>query len=212
MNLISSYSKIYTIGHRAILDLFEEPVLIEEKIDGSQFSFGIFSGELICRSRNCLIDNNNPGMFLKAVDTAKMIAYNLTPEYIYRGEFLSKPKHNVLAYGRVPRDNIIIFDIDTNGLMNYMSYEDKVLECSRIGLECVPRLYGGKIDSFEEFMGLLDNDSCLGEQKVEGIVCKNYSRFTRDGKTVMGKFVREDFKEKHNKNTVGESHTTLKRT
>lgn len=34
---MNSYSKIYNLGHAAISSLFEDEVLIEEKIDGSQF-------------------------------------------------------------------------------------------------------------------------------------------------------------------------------
>ena len=37
-----SYPSIYALGHKAVADIFVEPVLIEEQIDGSQFSFGIF--------------------------------------------------------------------------------------------------------------------------------------------------------------------------
>jgi len=37
------YCQIYNLGHRAIADLLRGPVIIEEKIDGSQFSFGLFT-------------------------------------------------------------------------------------------------------------------------------------------------------------------------
>jgi hypothetical protein len=197
--MINSYSKVYTVGHKAIADLFSDTVLVEEKIDGSQFSFGLIDGELQFRSRKVNLVENPADMFQPAIETVKSIREKLMPDWIYRGEFLSKPKHNVLAYDRIPKGFIIIFDIDMNGLMNYLSYDDKILECSRIGLECVPKLYHGKVDNFEDFMQLLETKSCLGVVNVEGIVIKNYERFTRDGKTVMGKFVREDFKEKHNK-------------
>jgi len=46
-----SYPKVWNLGHPNIAMLFEEDVTVEEKIDGSQFSFGIFHGELKCRSR-----------------------------------------------------------------------------------------------------------------------------------------------------------------
>ena len=35
-----SYPQIYNLGHKAIAGIFDDDVLIEEKIDGSQFSFG----------------------------------------------------------------------------------------------------------------------------------------------------------------------------
>jgi ATP-dependent RNA circularization protein (DNA/RNA ligase family) len=39
--MILSYPSIYALGHRAIRELFDGPVVVEEKIDGSQFSFGV---------------------------------------------------------------------------------------------------------------------------------------------------------------------------
>jgi hypothetical protein len=39
MEKIHSYSKLYNIGHKAVEDLFNEEVLIQEKLDGSQISF-----------------------------------------------------------------------------------------------------------------------------------------------------------------------------
>ena len=44
--MIHSYSKVYQIGHKVIRDIFNDEVLIEEKIDGSQFSFGVIDGVL----------------------------------------------------------------------------------------------------------------------------------------------------------------------
>lgn len=38
----NSYPQIYALGHRYLEDLLKDPVLVEEKIDGSQFSFGRF--------------------------------------------------------------------------------------------------------------------------------------------------------------------------
>ena len=39
--MISSYPKVYNLGHRAIVGLTEESVVVQEKVDGSQFSFGL---------------------------------------------------------------------------------------------------------------------------------------------------------------------------
>ena len=36
-----SYPKIYNLGHKYLEELFLDDVLIEEKIDGSQISFGV---------------------------------------------------------------------------------------------------------------------------------------------------------------------------
>ncbi|TXH59013.1 MAG: hypothetical protein E6Q97_00960 [Desulfurellales bacterium] len=192
-----SYPKLFALGHRSIKDIFLDPVLVEEKLDGSQFSFGIFDGELRCRSKGAVLNMLAPEkMFQPAVDFVTTAANKLKNGWTYRGEFLGRPKHNVLAYGRAPQNFIMGFDINT-GHEEYMSYEQKVEEFAAIGLETVPLIYRGKINSVDVFRAFLGRESILGGQKVEGAVVKNYSRFGLDGKAFMGKFVSEAFKEIH---------------
>jgi hypothetical protein len=194
---ISSYSSIYALGHKALSDLFFEDVLVEEKVDGSQFSMARVGGELVCRSKGKEIFIDNPEkMFKNAVDVA--CSLDLEDGWVYRGEYLQSPKHNSLAYNRIPINHIIIFDIDTAN-QSYLSYEEKQTEAERIGLEVVPLIYSGKINSAEEVFQHLERESILGGQKIEGMVFKNYSRFSADKKTLMGKYVSERFKEVHNK-------------
>ncbi len=45
MSLWHSYGKIYALGHRALRHLTDSEVLVEKKIDRSQFSFGLFECE-----------------------------------------------------------------------------------------------------------------------------------------------------------------------
>lgn len=193
--MISSYPKIYNLGHKAIRELFCDPVVCEEKVDGSQVSMGIINGQLCVRSKSVQLDVHNPdGMFKLAVEAAARLP--LREDWVYRGEYLAKPKHNTLAYTRVPAHNIIIYDIQ-NGPESYLTRTEKEAEASRLGLEIVPVFYVGKIDSFEAFQSLLEHTSILGGQRVEGVVIKNYHRFGVDGKALMGKHVSEAFKEIH---------------
>ena len=37
--MISSYSTIFALGHAAVKPLLDVPCIVEEKVDGSQFSF-----------------------------------------------------------------------------------------------------------------------------------------------------------------------------
>jgi len=195
-----SYGKIYNFGHKAIADLLKGDVLIEEKVDGSQFSFGIYDGELICKSKNKILDLTNPvKMFIPAVETVLRIKEHLHNNWTYRGEFLGRPKHNTLAYDRVPKNFIMIFDIDT-GQEDYLTYQSKAAEALRLGFETVPIISRKPIDNIDDFKELLEKDSVLGGQKIEGMVIKNYSRFGADGHALMGKYVSEKFKETHNKN------------
>ena len=194
---IHSYPKIFSIGHAAIADLFKESVLVEEKIDGSQFSFAKINGELLFRSKGKEIIADAPEkMFALGVENIQSIAHLLHEGWVYRGEYLSKPKHNVLCYDRVPKHHVILFDINT-GLETYLSRAAKLLEADRIGLEMVALLHFAVVESPEQLLSLLDKQSALGGQRVEGVVVKNYRRFGVDGKAMMGKYVREDFKEKH---------------
>lgn len=192
-----SYPSIFAIGHRVLRELLLDPVIVEEKVDGSQFSFG-FDPELEiirCRSKGCQLNIDAPEkMFIRAVEVVKTLP--LHPGWTYRAEYLAKPKHNTLAYDRVPEKHLMVFDINT-GHEDYMSYEQKVDECKRIGLEVVPLVYSGVIEDVVHFRSMIDRISALGGQKVEGVVIKNYKRFGPDKKVLMGKFVSEAFKEVH---------------
>ena len=161
----------------------------------SQFSFGIINGELSCRShkKDILLDAPEQ-MFEKAIETIRELGKYLQPGWIYRCEYLQKPKHNVLAYGRVPNKNLILYDIMT-GPEIYLSYAQKNSEASRLELECVPLLYAGKVIDFDMFKGMLDTTSILGGSLIEGVVVKNYNLMTQEKKVAMGKYVSEKFKE-----------------
>lgn len=177
-------------------------MLVEEKIDGSQFSFGVTEeGELRVRSKGAVMLADAPEkMFTLAVESVRSRLPLLTPSYTYRGEYLAKPKHNTIPYERIPNGHIIIFDVNT-GHENYMLRADKEAEAARIGLECVPLIFQGHIEKLDEFRAFLDTDSVLGGNKVEGVVVKpaNYALYGPDKKTLMGKFVSEAFKESHQK-------------
>lgn len=194
---IRSYPKILAVGHHALKELFTDEVLIEEKIDGSQFSFAKINGELICKSKNQQIILDAPEkMFSTAVDISKTL--DLRDGWTYRAEYLQKPKHNVLAYNRVPEKHLMIIDINT-GYEQYLSHADKVAECARLGLECVPCIFKGHIHTVTDLMSFMDTISILGKQKIEGIVIKNYNKFSSLGYVLMGKYVSEEFKEIHKK-------------
>ena len=196
-----SYPSIYNIGHRAVQPLLDAEVLVEEKIDGSQFSFGIFDGEIKVRSKGSTMLVDAPEkMFNKAVQSVLERKDLLKDGWTYRAEYLAKPKHNSLIYDRVPNGNLIIFDINI-GERNYLSHNLKVAEAERINLECVPRLYIGKLD-LQVCRDLIDNSkSCLGGAFIEGIVIKpfNYDIYDFDKKVLLAKFVSEKFREVHTK-------------
>jgi len=195
-----SYPKIYALGHRALTDLLSNPVVVEEKIDGSQFSFGYFSDHEYhdgyrVKSKGAELNLDAPEkMFSQGVDYIRGLV--LKDGWTYRCEYLKKPKHNALAYDRIPTNHLMLFDINT-GEEIYLTWEEKADEAYRLGIDIIPRFHQGELKDINVFRDLLETTSCLGGQKIEGVVVKNYHRFGPDGKALMGKYVSEKFKEVH---------------
>lgn len=195
-----SYPSTFALGHRALADLLLDPVLVEEKVDGSQFSFGLFHEadgnlRLRARSKGAEIQLLAPEkMFAMAVEVIRGLP--LREEWTYRAEYLTKPKHNALTYDRIPRQHLILFDVNS-GHEEYLGYDAKAEEADRLGLEVVPRIYEGRLNGIDQFRAWLEHVSILGGQKIEGLVVKNYRRFGPDKKILIGKFVSEAFKEVH---------------
>jgi len=204
LDSISAFPKIYAIGKTEIENLFKGEVEVTEKIDGSQFAFGLnSSGELVLRSKGQILYTTTSNMFsliiqhLNAnIDHIKRV---LTPnEYIY-GEFLNKPKHNVLNYERVPNNYFMVFGVK-KGLNFINDYDIIRTYADKLGFETVPLIYKGIITSAEQVQELIGTTiSVLGREVIEGVVVKNYNQHTSIGDPTicMGKYVREAFKERH---------------
>jgi len=196
---IPSYGKIWNLGHRQTLELFDGPVTVQEKIDGSYFAFGILDGRLQCRSKSALIDMDAPDkMFSRAVEIVKSLEDKLTPNYVYCCEYLQKPKHNTLAYDRIPQNHLVLFDVEIEPRSERFLDQDQVREIAEhLWLEPCPEFWASNGWDKTVMPGLLDYPSVLGGQKIEGVVIKNYNKFGIDGKILRGKFVSPSFKEVH---------------
>jgi len=195
-----SYPKIYNVGHAYLEGFFDGSswLSVEEKVDGSQFSFGVFGGEIKCRSKGQeLIVERPEKMFARAVESVKEIAHLLRDGWTYRGEYLQSPKHNTLKYDRVPNLHIIGFDVSPTE-EQYLIYDDKTEEFARIGLEVVPRIWQG---THPDPKSLMDTESILGGSKIEGLVFKRHANplYGPDKKVLLAKHVSEAFKEVHSK-------------
>lgn len=201
MSLLWAYPSVYTLGHRVITGILDDDVLVQEKVDGSQISFGILPNpdtgnhELCIRSKNAeILPAQPPAQFVRGVTAILERVEYLTPGYVYRGECLDRPKHNALAYDRVPRDHIVLFDIETSP-QTFLSADELDREARRLNFEAVPVLFQGRVPDIALFRDLLQTRSFLGGQLVEGVVVKNYARFTFQKKVMIGKYVSEKFKE-----------------
>lgn len=227
MNSWHSYPSSFNLGHRAVSSLLTVPHYIEEKVDGSQFSMGLIevieredNGEprfppfwqLRIRSKGAEMNVDAPEkMFGKAAETARRLAspeaqaagVGLHPGWTYRCEYLRVPKHNTLAYDRVPANHLILFDVSI-GDQERLGRTDLEAEGRRLGLEVVPLLavdQRGGVTSLEGIRELLETTSILGGNKIEGVVIKQLGvggfLYGLDHKELLGKFVSEKFREAH---------------
>jgi len=197
--MLHSYPSIFNLGHKAVKTLFDTEVLIEEKVDGSQFSFGKHDGVLFMRSKGAtLYEPVTDKLFRAAAEYVISIKDQLEEGWTYRWEVLCRPKHNSLEYERTPQNNVIIFDID-RGDQDYLTPVEKYVVAGKLGFEVVPVLYEGKITNYEDLKKFFDRVSVLGKANIEGMVIKAYTQFGQDKKVLMGKWVSEAFKEVHGK-------------
>jgi hypothetical protein len=209
---MNKYPKVRTVGHRDIADLLIGPVVVQEKVDGSNFSFGKDpDGNLFAWSRTQELDLAKPdGMFAPAVEHVKAIESRIGPGTIIRCEYLQRPKHNVLAYDRIPKNHLVLFQIDffehvLDGQESIYNHGLLTEYAEIYDIEAVPQIFAGDIhkECLGNWKGMVDNwliqESFLGGQKIEGVVFKNFGQTDeRSGAPyLVGKIVREEFKEVH---------------
>ena len=199
---IPSFPKVWALGHPSISDLLAGPVVVQEKIDGSQFSFALLDGELHMRSKSAeILLGAEEKLFAPAVATVKRLLAGewLKDGWVYRCECVSKPRHNTLCYERVPEGNLVLFDIEISP-STFMAPTLVERNAKAMGVESVATIFaassGGHLTkgNLDEW---LQRTSALGGQKIEGVVIKRYDAFGKDGKALMGKHVSEEFKEIH---------------
>lgn len=200
--MIKSFPKIFALGTDYINDIFDGSIEVTEKVDGSQFSFGLVNGELYMRSKGVMLYGDNPEkMFSEAVSQVENISHILPDDTIYYCEYLKKPKHNTLAYDRIPVNHLALFGVCSPSQKFTNNYRDLLDHAQHLGIDIVPLIYEGKINSMEEITAMLERDSFLGGAKIEGVVVKNYDKpFLLGGQPIplmSGKYVSEQFKEKH---------------
>lgn len=197
---VQSYPSVFALGHKAIQELLTGEVVVQEKVDGSQFSFGVIDGELCARSKGKdLVLDAPEKLFTKAIETIQRLRFVMVPGWTYRCEYLRVPKHNTIAYSRVPKDHLILYDIQT-GPERYLDPFDVQDTGVAMGLETVPTYFVGMLHNIDELKQYLSRESILGGTTVEGVVVKNYTLFTPDKKVMMGKLVRPDFVEENQRN------------
>lgn len=215
-----TFSKYLEIPHLG--EVLEDDItygnhfIMEEKIDGSNFRFGISKERgIMVGSKNTDLTETNPQMFKPAVDwvyreeTQKAldnILNRVNPkadDIIFYGEFLAKPHHNTLNYERVPWHNIILFDMTINGV--YQEFNVLFDYAYLLGLEIVPVLKTKEsMFTVDELRQTVNSTmSVLGSVPIEGVVVKSYDsrmHIRKHDYPYMIKYVRDEFKELNKSN------------
>lgn len=208
MTEVPSYTKILTLGAQGTERVLVGPVVVQEKVDGSQFSFGVDgNGNIGCRSHHKQLVLDAPTkMFAPAVEQVLRNSQALRDfsskcgDCWFYCEYLQKPKHNTLTYERIPKNHLVLFGALING--HWLKVRDRLMGSAYVfDIDVIPELHRGEI-TIDELKALLTTPSFLGGQTVEGVVIKNYNELIAIGGRiypVFCKLVNEKFKERHQK-------------
>lgn len=217
---LPKYAEIMNIERYAIfkeksnqgeIDESKGKFYIEEKVDGSQFRFGIDGdGNFMAGSKNVNYSNENqPERSFKQICEVMEKKLKLINEFrvlepndfiVFYAEYLRSEKHNALKYDRVPKGNLYLFDIAINGVyqpIDYIKDWAKVLEIEPVNVYDI----SDKLPEYNSISEKLKTwNSCLGGINPEGVVIKNYDITIMDNyrkveTPLMIKVVRDGFKE-----------------
>lgn len=205
MKYIPSYGKILALGSPRTETALTGRVVIQEKVDGSQFRFGVNEeGKFLAGSKSVDFQEGavdqmfSPGVeYLQSLDITSILPNDT---YVY-GEYLRTERHNTLKYDRVPKNHLVIFDVLEQG--KFVSREELEVYAEKLGVDIIPEIFVGELADGKAVLEMLDVESFLGGVKIEGVVLKNYNQwFTLGGNVfpMFTKYVSEDFKEKHKLN------------
>ena len=211
MSDFNAFTKIWALGHRNIISIWDYDVEVTEKIDGSQFGVTNTSNGLVVRSKGVVIDQDNvPNLFSPVVEYFQSIQHKLPIGIKFYGETLNKPKHNTLAYDRTPKNNFILFGVDDDIQGSWCEHDGLTIWAEKLDVEVIPLVYKGKAN-FEKIKELVSEVSVLGGTQAEGVVVKvyrNYLAGNLEFPLMAGKYVTEKFKEVHQKNPTFHSGKT----
>lgn len=205
-----AFPKIWHLGVPQVSRLYEGPIEITEKIDGSQFNFGVRENLLVMRSKGAEVTSDSQDKLFRPVGTyvesLKDKIQSAYPGWWFHGETLAKPKHNTLEYEKTPTNHFALFAARKPDGTYVKDHTILAGIADSLGVSVVPLLWTGVRTSplgMEELEEFLKRKSFLGLADIEGIVIKNYGESLLIGGQLVpilsAKYVSEGFKEKHSK-------------
>ena len=193
------YIKIRALGTDETDGIFDGKIVVQEKVDGANFSFFLDDDKLIFASRNMvMIDKKNAGNWKAMFPVTE--AFNqhkdkFNPNYLYVGE--STQKHTI-SYDLIP--GFIGYDIWDEETELFLDWKDTKEIFESLGLEFIHIHFekdGNKI-TIEKLQECI-KDSAYKDGPAEGVVIKNYNKLDGHDRQIFAKIVTDEFKESNRK-------------
>ena len=191
------YTKIKALGTEETDEIFDGLCVVQEKIDGGNFSFFVEDNELIVASRNMVMTGKIDYKGWKAIpvvtEAFEKCLKLFNPSYLYIGESLQK---HTISYDSIP--GFVGYDIWNEDTESFLNWKDSKKEFESLGLEFIHVHFerNGSEITTEELEKCIKH-SLYKEGDAEGIVIKNYSKLNKYSNPLFAKIVTDDFKEKN---------------
>jgi len=195
---LREYNKIYILGsssNQEITNYKEDEIVIEEKIDGSNFRFWREGDRIVYGSRKVKDVRPRDGWGKQIEYLNKKLDVNaLGRDIIYVGEAMKKHIVNYDFDNHPPFIGFDLLDKETGMPLDY-KVAKKTFES--LGLEFVNILFEG---TMEEYLGM-DRDKLLeiskyNSKKPEGYVIKNYNRLSQYNEPLFAKVLNDEYLER----------------
>jgi len=217
---VPSYTKVAALGHRSVGTIWEGDVEVTEKIDGSQFAFGVVGGELYMRSKGRQIPRHSvtpQDLFFNTIQQIEdRFEHGVIPEdYWFYGEAIGKNRHSTLNYENIPQGNFVLWAArHVDDETAWFPYGGLVTFAESMEVDIARRVsidLSDEVRPAEALLAFLSGrpKSQLGaalnkkgeDVGMEGVVVKNLGQEMLYGPILFpvmaAKFVTEQFKEVH---------------
>lgn len=188
-----AYPKIHRLGKEETDGILEQPVTVQEKVDGANISIWIRDGVVRCGSRTRELTEGFNGFVDAVAANPLLLTYlNAWPRHRLYGEWLVK---HTIAYPETAYRKIYLYDVYDEETEEYKSQGFVKDLAEELGLEYPQIFIQNRLvteDQIKEVVG----KSFIGPIG-EGVVVKNPEFTNKFGDHVYAKVVTEKFKEQN---------------
>lgn len=188
-----AYPKIHRLGKEETDGILDQPVTVQEKIDGANISIFMHEGKVRCGSRTrMLAEDESFNGFVEAVQANKAIHDFLheNEDVILYGEWLVR---HTISYPETAYKKIYLFDIYDTTLEEFLPQYLVAQGASELGLQ-FPFVFSDNQQLTEEQIREFVGKSDIAPAG-EGVVIKNPLFKNQFGDHCYAKIVTEKFKE-----------------